>query len=155
MLRVATPNRLAPFFRPLYLEEVLREQTPHIDKLVTINERQLLINTFPLQLSSTATGASASFMTFVPCNESAERSVWTFRLAVWLPITHAAILSAMLRPSSVSKKTSSDMHPRISLFSSMEKQAPGKNSWQLPPCGIASRSQQPFVVVNCAALLSP
>ena len=58
ILRVATPNRLAPFFRPLYLEEVLREQTPHIDKLVTINERQLLINAFPLQLSSTATGAS-------------------------------------------------------------------------------------------------
>ena len=70
-------------------------------------------------------------MTSVPCNESAEKSVQIFRLAVWLPIIHAAISSAMLRPSSASRKISSAMHTRIFLFSSTEKQVRGRSSWRI------------------------
>ena len=51
------PHELARFFPPLFLDEVLEHSSPFIDRVVTINGRQLLINTFPLAMSSSTTGA--------------------------------------------------------------------------------------------------
>ena len=47
LLRVEAPHELARFFPPLFLDEVLEHSSPFIDRVVTINGRQLLINTFP------------------------------------------------------------------------------------------------------------
>ena len=57
LLRVEAPHELARFFPPLFLDEVLEHSSPFIDRVVTINGRQLLINTFPLAMSSSTTGA--------------------------------------------------------------------------------------------------
>ena len=57
LLRVEASHELARFFPPLFLDEVLEHSSPFIDRVVTINGRQLLINTFPLAMSSSTTGA--------------------------------------------------------------------------------------------------
>ena len=57
LLRVGASHELARFFPPLFLDEVLEHSSPFIDRVVTINGRQLLINTFPLAMSSSTTGA--------------------------------------------------------------------------------------------------
>ena len=55
LLRVGASHELARFFPPLFLDDVLEHSSPFIDRVVTINGRQLLINTFPLAMSSTTT----------------------------------------------------------------------------------------------------
>ena len=155
ILRVATPNRLAPFFRPLYLEEVLREQTPHIDKLVTINERQLLINAFPLQLSSTATGALC-FIHDVRSLQRISRKISADLQARGLVANYTCRDIVGNAPAIVRLKKNIQRyaHTDIPVFIYGET-GTGKELVAHSLHAASSRSQQPFVVVNCAALPDP
>ena len=155
MLHVASPKRLSPFFRPLYLEEVLQEPTPHIDELVTINDRQLLINTFPLQLSSTSTGA----LCFIHDVSSLQR----------ISKKIGVDLQARGLVSNYSFRDITGGTPAIlNLKKNIQRYAPtdipvfiygetgtGKELVAHSLHAASSRSRKPFVAVNCSALPDP
>lgn len=155
VLRVITPNWLVPFSRPLYPGEVPREQAPYIDGLATTNERQLPVDAFPLQLSSMATNALC-LIRDVRSLQRIGRKISAGPQAYGLVANYTCrdIADSVLATVCFKKNIQRYVHTNIPALI-YEETGMGKELVAYSLRAASSHSQQPSVVINCAALPDP
>ena len=155
LLRVEAPHELARFFPPLFLDEVLEHSSPFIDRVVTINGRQLLINTFPLAMSSSTTGA-VCFIHDVQNLQKINRKIDTDLHSRGLVANYTArdIIGKSASIVKLKENIARYAPTDISVYIHGET-GTGKELVAHALHAASKRAKQPFVVVNCAALPDP
>ena len=155
LLRVEAPHELARFFPPLFLDEVLEHSSPFIDRVVTINGRQLLINTFPLAMSSSTTGA-VCFIHDVQNLQKINRKIDTDLHSRGLVANYTArdIIGKSASVVKLKENIARYAPTDISVYIHGET-GTGKELVAHALHAASKRAKQPFVVVNCAALPDP
>ena len=155
LLRVGASHELARFFPPLFLDDVLEHSSPFIDRVVTINGRQLLINTFPLAMSSSTTGA-VCFIHDVQNLQKINRKIDTDLHSRGL-VANYTVRDIIGKSASVAKLKENIARyapTDISVYIHGET-GTGKELVAHALHAASKRAKQPFVVVNCAALPDP
>lgn len=155
LLRVGASHELARFFPPLFLDEVLEHSSPFIDRVVTINGRQLLINTFPLAMSSSTTGA-VCFIHDVQNLQKINRKIDTDLHSRGLVANYTArdIIGKSASVVKLKENIARYAPTDISVYIHGET-GTGKELVAHALHAASKRAKQPFVVVNCAALPDP
>ena len=155
LLRVEAPHELARFFPPLFLDEVQEHSSPFIDRVVTINGRQLLINTFPLAMSSSTTGA-VCFIHDVQNLQKINRKIDTDLHSRGLVANYTArdIIGKSASVVKLKENIARYAPTDISVYIHGET-GTGKELVAHALHAASKRAKQPFVVVNCAALPDP
>lgn len=154
-LRATAPQDLPRFFAALQLDGVLEGGPACLDQVVSINNKHLLINTFPLTISSGVNGA-VCFIHDVQSLQKINRKIDTDLSSRGLVANYSVTDIIGQSP------------PMIKLKENILRYAPtdipvyihgetgsGKELVAHALHAASNRTKQPFVVVNCAALPDP
>lgn len=151
-LRITSPKDIPNFFEALRLDKVLENSTPYIDSIVTVNSRQLLVNTFSLNISSTATGA-VCFIHDVQSLRKMNRKIDTDLHSRGLVANYTMrnIVGQSPAMHKLRDVITRYAPTNISMYIHGET-GTGKELVAHALHAASKRAHQPFVVVNCAAL---
>ena len=154
-LGAKTDRDLPRFFAALCLDSVLEDGVPCIDRVVTINGRHLLINTFALTISSGATGA-VCFIHDVQTLQKINRKIDTDLHSRGL-VSNYTVKDIVGTSPAMGK-----LHETILRYGPTDiavyihgETGTGKELAAHALHAASKRARQPFVVVNCAALPDP
>ena len=154
-LRVDSAQALPRLFAALHLDAVLEGAPPCIDKVLSINGKNVLINTFPLTISSTVNGA-VCFIHDVQSLQKINRKIDTDLSSRGLVSNYMVddILGGTHAMAKLKENITRYGPTDISVYIHGETGS-GKELVAHALHAASKRSRQPFVVVNCAALPDP
>ena len=154
-LRAESTEDLPRFFSALHLDKMLEGASPWLDRVVSISNRHLLINTFPLTISSNVSGA-VCFIHDVQSLQKINRKI-DMDLSSRGLVTSFTLKDIMGQTPAITKlkETITRYGPTDIPVYIHGETGSGKELVAHALHVGSKRAKQPFVVVNCAALPDP